>query len=234
MTPSRTTPPADSNRLGSGALKRFIGAPFRTDTYANLLYLLCAFPLGVAYLVLVVTGFSIGIATSPLLVGIPILVAVIAGTAVLGALEAQLTSRLLGIETALPETLREENPDGIRRIENGPIDTLLDLFTAPTTWTTLVLLLLKFVYGIVVFTILVSAAALTVGFVSAPLVYDHPDVSYTIGVYAIETLSEAFGLAVVGVLVGFVSIHLLNGLATAGGFLTATLLDLDRSSESSE
>jgi hypothetical protein len=215
-------------------LRRFVGAPFRTDTYANLLYVLLAFPLGIAYLVLIVTGLSIGITTSPLLVGIPILVAVIAGIAVLGALEARLASRLLDIETALPETLREENPDGIRRIENSPTDTLLDLFTAPTTWTTIVLLLLKFVYGIVVFTVLVSTAALTVGFVSAPLVYDLSDVSYTVGVYAIETLPEALGLAVVGVLVGFVSIHLLNGLATAGGLLTAALLDFDQPSESTE
>jgi hypothetical protein len=199
-----------------------------------MLYLLVAFPLGITYFVLIVTGLSIGITTSPLLVGLPILVAVIAGITVLGALEAQLASRLLDIETAFPETFREENPDGIRRIENEPVDALLNLFTAPTTWTTLVLLLLKFVYGIVVFTVFVTAAALTVGFVSAPVVYDHPNVSYTIGVYAIETLPEALGLAVVGVLVGFVSIHLLNGLATAGGLMTAALLEIDRAQESTE
>ena len=97
MTTPTTTPPADSDRSDSSLLRRFVDAPFRTDTYAKMLYLLVAFPLGITYFVLIVTGLSIGITTSPLLVGLPILDAVIAGITVLGALEARLTSKLLGI-----------------------------------------------------------------------------------------------------------------------------------------
>jgi hypothetical protein len=222
---------ADPDRPNGGPLRRFLGAPFRTDTYARLLYLLAAFPLGIAYFVVVAVGFSFGIGASITLLGLPVLVLTVAGVAVFGAVEARLAAGLLGIDASLPETLRADNPDGIRRIENGAVDTLVDLFTAPTTWTSLVLVLLKLAYGIAAVTLVVGLASLTGSMLAAPFVYDRPDVTYTIGTYAVETLPEALALAAVGVPVGFASVHLLNGLATAGGYMTAALLNLDRRSE---
>lgn len=225
---------ADPDRPGRGLLRRFVGAPFRTDTYAKLLYLLAAFPLGVGYFVVLAVGLSFGIGASITLLGLPVLVLTVAGVAFLGAVEARLAAGLLGIDASLPETLRADNPDGIRRIENGAVDTLVDLFTAPTTWTSLVLLVLKFVYGIVAVTLVVALVSLTGSMLAAPFAYDHPDVAYTIGAYAIETLPEALALAAVGVVVGFASVHLLNGLATAGGHMTAALLNLDRRAEAGD
>lgn len=234
MTSPATTTATESSRSDDRLLRRFVGVPFRTDTYAKLLYVLLAFPLGVAYFTLVVAGLSVGISTSLLLIGLPILVFTFLGVTFLGAVEARLASGLIGIETELPEALREDNPNGIRCAENGFVETLFDLFTAPTTWTSLVLVFLKFIYGIIAFVAFVSVLAVTVSFLSAPLVYEHPDVTYTIGIYTIETLPEALGVAAVGAFIGFVSIHLFNGLATAGGLMTAALLNLDRSSEIAE
>jgi hypothetical protein len=227
MSSPAPAPSVGSNRSPRVLLREFVGALFRTETYAKLLYLLLAFPLGVAYFTLVVVGVTFGITTSLLLIGVPVLVITFVGVAALGAVEARLAAALLGIETSPPEALRGDNPNGVRRAENGLREALLDLFTAPTTWTALVLVLLKFVYGTVVFTALVTVVAVTASFVSAPVVYDHPDVSYAVGAYAIETLPEALGLAAVGVLVGLGSVQLLTRLATAGGLVTAALLNVN-------
>jgi len=228
---STSTQDAQDTKKGPerGVLRRFVGAPLRADTYAKLLYVLLAFPLGIAYFTIVVTGLSFGIGASVTLLGLPVLVLTIAGVTVLGTVEARLASGLLDIDASPPEAVRADNPDGIRRVENGIWETLRDLFTAPTTWTALVLVLLKFAYGLLGFVTFVTLAALTGAFIGAPLVYSDPGVSYTIGAFAIDSLPEALGLAVAGVMLGFVSLHLLCGLATAGGKMTAALLELDRS-----
>lgn len=230
MTATTSVTRNESNDSG-GPLRRFVGAPFRTETYTNLLYLLLAFPLGVAYFTVVVTGLSFGVGASVTLVGIPVLVLTFVGIVVLGALESELASILLDVDAALPEALRGDDPDGIRRRENGIVDAVANLFTAPTTYSALALVLLKFVYGVVAFTVLVTAAAVTASLLGAPFVYDQPTVTYTLGAYTIETLREAIALAVAGVLVGLGSINLLNGLATLGGRMTAVLLNPGRNAE---
>ena len=46
----------DAITLAGDVLRHLFGAPFRLRTYTNLLYLLLAFPLGVAYFVFLVVG----------------------------------------------------------------------------------------------------------------------------------------------------------------------------------
>lgn len=228
---STTSATRNGSTDSGGPLRRFVGAPFRTETYTNLLYLLLAFPLGVAYFTIVVTGLSFGVGASLTLVGVPVLVLTFVGIIVLGALESRLASSLVDVDVALPEALRRDDPDGMRRRENGLVDALVNLFTATTTYGALALVFLKFVYGVLVFTVLVTAAALTASLLGAPFVYDQPNVAYTVGSYTIETLGEAIAASGVGVLVGFVSINLLNGLAAAGGHMTAALMNLGRNAE---
>src|SRR5438309_5628057 len=58
----------------SGAT-RFFGVVILPQTYLNLTYLLLAFPLGTAYFILLVTGFSLGLGLMVTLVGVPVLLA---------------------------------------------------------------------------------------------------------------------------------------------------------------
>lgn len=119
----------------------------------------------------------------------------------------------------------DRSPRGLR-------DKLSALVTAPTTWTSLVLVLLKFVYGTVAFTALVTAGATVIALLSAPFVYADPSVQYTVGPSTIETLPGAVAVAGTGLLAGLVALHLLNGLAIGGGLLTAALLELAPDHES--
>lgn len=210
-------------------LRWFFGVPFRARTYLNLCYLLLAFPLGIVYFTAVTVGFSLGIGLLVTLLGLPLLVLTLLGTTALAAFDARLTSHLVGVDAPLPESLRAENPRSLSRAEDGVLDALAALVTAPTTWTSLVLVVGKFVYGILAFTVVVTAASVVLAALAAPLVYADPAITYTVGSYDIETLPAALVVSATGVLGGFLSMHLCNGLAIAGGRLSAALLEVDPS-----
>ncbi len=124
----------------------------------------------------------------------------------------------------LPTAFRADNPRSLLRAEDGYADALAALVTAPTTWTSFVLVFLKFVYGVLAFTVLVVSVSIVTAMLAAPLVYSDPHVSYVFGQYQIETLPAALAVAALGVVGGFVSFHLWNVLAMLGGVLNAVLL----------
>lgn len=63
----------DTPRRGT-AWRGFFMAPFRRQTWANILYLALSFPLGVAYFTVLVTVIATGGGMAVTLVGIPLLV----------------------------------------------------------------------------------------------------------------------------------------------------------------
>lgn len=212
-----------SPQRGPGAaLRQFFGVPLRAQTYRNLAYLALAFPLGLAYFVGVSVGLSMGLGLAVTLVGIPLLVLTLAAAVGLAGFEARLASWLVGVDATPPAALRgmDESLDGV----DGLVAATRRLVTTPTTWTGLLLVLLKLAFGVVAFTALVTAGAVAGSLLTAPLFYDAPGVSYTTGAYVVDTLPEALGAAGLGVLAVLVSLHALNGLAKLGGVATAFLL----------
>lgn len=209
-----------SPRSPGEALARFVGVPFDGQTYRNLAYLLLAFPLGIAYFTLVTTGLSTGLGLLVTLAGVPIVLGTLLVTLGIGSFERRLAEQLLDVDI-------DGAPSDIElafgSVEEA-IGTAKRILTAPTTWTGLLLVGLKFVYGIVAFTALVTAFAVAVSLLSLPAFYDAAGVTYTIGPYVVDTLREAIAGAGLGVLLLLVSLHVLNGVARFGGFLTEILL----------
>ncbi|WP_440766883.1 sensor domain-containing protein [Natronorubrum sp. DTA7] len=229
MTHATTTARDGTDGPDDRPLRWFFGVPFRARTYLNLCYLLLAFPLGIVYFTAVTVGFSLGFGLLVTLVGLPLFVLTLIGTTVLAAFDARLTSHLVGVDAPLPESLRAENPRSLSRAEDGVLDAISALVTAPTTWTSLVLVAAKFVYGILAFTVIVTAASVVLVALAAPLVYADPTITYTVGAHDVKTLPAALAVSVAGVLGGFLAMHLCNGLAIAGGRLSAALLKIDSS-----
>jgi hypothetical protein len=205
-----------------GALRGFLGVPLRAQTYRNLAYLALAFPLGLGYFVAVTVGLSTGVGLAITLVGIPLLVLTLAMTVGLAGFEAKLASWLVGVEVTPPAGLDrlDESLDSVDAL----VDATRRLLTTPTTWTGLLLVLLKFVFGIVAFTALVTAFTLAAALLTTPLFYDVAGVTYGSGAYVVDSLGEALAAAGLGVLVVLVSLHVLNGLARLGALTTAFLL----------
>jgi len=216
-----TTTPGDG-------LRRFVTAPLRVQTYKRFLYLLLAFPLGMLYFVGFTVGSSTGVSLLVTLVGVPILLATLVATTAVAGLEAKLSRVLLDRETPVPPllSLPSEWDTG-----DGYVASVRQFVAEPTTWTSVAVVLVKFVFGQIAFFAL-TVGGVTVGaLLSAPLLYDDPDFSYQAGSYAVTSLPEALALAGLGLVGLLVVCNVWNALATAGGILTDALLSVGRERE---
>ena len=234
-----TTSSAPSRIDPSTALYRVLTAPFRIRTYANLLYLLLAFPLGLAYFTWIVTGGALGAGLLITWVGLPILVLTLSGATVAAGIEARLAESLVGVDASVPSFLSEfQVADGLALPGDGFVEAIKRLVVAPSTWTSVVLLVTKFVAGIVSFVAVVTSTAIAAALLSAPFVYQDTEISlgatgpaaasdYPIGSWTVSTLPEALVVAGAGAVFVLVALNLLNGLARVQAMYTASLLGVD-------
>jgi len=230
--------------LGVDRIRAFFEAPFRLQTYRNLLYLGLAFPLGLAYFILFVTGVALGIGLSFVVVGLPILVVVVLAGVLLAALERRLAAVLLGSEFDTQSAI----PEGSTR------DRLVAFVTNPRTWTPLVYLPSKLFFGVLTLIIVLVSFPTGVSMVFMPLYYGDPGVYVgvltdrplelhpalyvgwnkllvgfeavvSLGYWRVDTLGQALVVALAGILVCLVGLNLTNGLARLAGTFTQKLLD---------
>ena len=127
-------------------LARFARAPRRPQTWLNLLYLLAAFPLGLAYFVVLVVGLSVGAALAVVIIGLAILLATLAATRGMAAIERGTARALLGVPIAQPVDRRDLRP--LQRIGRWLRD--------PVTWKSLIFVALKFPLGVVTFALVAA------------------------------------------------------------------------------
>jgi hypothetical protein len=105
-------------------LRSVFGVPLRLQTYRNLLYLVLAFPLGLAYFIFVSVGVSLGIGLAITVIGIPILLVVLAISTGLARFEREVAAILLGVtietpESSTPDTLVERAKRLVIDLERG-------------------------------------------------------------------------------------------------------------------
>ncbi|GGJ02989.1 hypothetical protein GCM10008995_10970 [Halobellus salinus] len=218
-----TVDPFASTKSLRGVGRQFLGAPLRARTYRHLLYLVLAFPLGVVYFVGFVTGTAAGLGLLVTWVGLPILLLTLVAAAAAAGIEARLATRLVGVDAAVPVFLREfDVNDGLAVPGDGFVDAVRRLVTTPSTWTAVVLLVYKFVFGTAAFVAVTTVGSVSAALLAAPFVYDDPAgvVSsaaaagqYRVGSWTVGSLPEALAVAAGGVVVLVVGLNLLNGLA---------------------
>ena len=222
--------PTDTLR---GVGRRVLGAPLRTRTYCHLLYLVLAAPLGVVYGVGLVTGTAVGVGLLVTWVGLPILLATVAGAAAAAGIEARLASRLVGVDATVPAFLRAfDAGDGLALPGDGFFDAVRRLVTAPSTWTAVVRLMYTFVFGLVALAAVVTVGSVSAALLAAPFVYDDAGGvvgaatagQYRIGSWTVRSLPEAVAVAAVGALVFAVGLSLLSALARVHARSTAAIL----------
>ena len=199
-------------------LIEFFGVIFRGQTYLNLLYLLMAFPLGLFYFVLLVTGFSLGFGLLIVWVGVIILA---------GMLVAWWGCALFERQTAI-SLLHEDIPPMMRNIPAGlkTWDLVKSYLANPVTWKSLAYLLLKFPLGIITFVVLVTLLTLTLGFLTVPVTYQFFPIEilyFGKSGILIDTLWEAIACFFVGLVLLFPTLHILNGLARISGRFTKVM-----------
>lgn len=200
-----------------------LGVPFRAQTYRNVAFLLLAFPLGLAYFVAVTVGLSVGAGLSVTLVGIPLVLVTLLAVGYIGRAEALLASWLLPVAIDAPEVPAPTTEDNLSSLD-GIATVAGRLVASRITRTSLVYVLLKFVFGVVAFTVVVTAFSIVGALLAMPFLYDNPNAGYSIGSYTADSLKHALIGGGLGVVLLFAVLHLLNGLARVGGILVETLL----------
>jgi hypothetical protein len=201
----------------SSFVKRYFGVVAHEETYLNLIYLLLAFPLGVVYFVFLVTGFSLGIGTLIIWIGIPILLAVFAASWGLAIFERMLAETLLRED--IPPMSREEEAD------KSSWERLKAHLANRVTWTSLVYLFLKFPVATIFFSIAVSLLATSVAMLIMPFTYQFVNYPFWWGVWQIDTLGEALIMTALAlVVVGPISLHITNFLTRVSGSFARVML----------
>ena len=201
-------------------VKQFFGVVAREGTYLNIIYLLLAFPLGTAYFVFLVTGLSLGLGLSITLLGIPILLLMLIAWWGLIVFERQLAIWLLHVD--IPPISRDTASGQSIWVQ------LKAHLSNPLTWKGLVYLFARFPLGIFSFIVAFTLIALTGALVFAPLTYTNPESQMYIFSLHIDTLYEAVICSIVGLGVGLISMHIMNGLAFVSGRFTSLMLGAAR------
>jgi hypothetical protein len=200
-------------------LSKFFGVVLRGQTYLNLVYLLLAFPLGIFYFILLVTGFTLGLGLLIIWIGVFVLAGMFAAWWVCAVFERWLAIGLL--HEAIPPMSRgpADKPGAWEQIKAH--------LANPVTWKSLLFLLAKFPLGIFSFILLVTLLGIVLVFMAAPVFMPFFPVQVMLWgdmVWVADTLQESILAFFIGVALLFPSLHVLNALAWVSGRFAHVML----------
>ena len=192
------------------------GPATNSQTYLNLLYLLLAFPLGIAYFVFLVTALSMGAGLLVIFIGVPILIGALLACLGLGAFERAMARTMLHVSIPSPS-----------RFPSGPgiWGKFKALFGDATTWKSFFYLILKFPFGIASFVTLITTFSVSVALILAPLTYRVTRIDF--GLFRVDNKDDATVCCLIGMVLLVVSFHLVNGLAFMWGRFAQMMLGPD-------
>jgi len=203
---------------------QFLRAPIEARSYTNLLFLALAFPLGLAYFIFLTVGLALGVGLTLIWIGLPILALVFAGSWGMTALERQLAIHLLGAAVPPMSPMTATAPSAPR----GFWRTVGDFLGNPVTWKGMGYLLIKLPLGVITFAVTIFLLSLSAAFLLAPFAYPLGLLELDGVVFAIDGPWSALLSGVIGLLLVFLSLHALNGLAWIWRTLASAMLGSER------
>jgi len=216
------------------SLRTVLAAPLRRQTYGNIAYLALTAVLGQLYFVGFVTGASLGIGLVITLLGLPILVGTLAATTGVASLEAKLAGWLVGVDIPEPDFISKTSArNGLVLPGDGFLDAVVSLVTARSTWLSVGLVAVKFVFSIVSLVVVPTLLAVSATLLATPFIYESQFVgfgsavsigAYSVGPWVVKKLPEALAVAGGGVVFVIVAANLLNALAQLQALSIAVLL----------
>lgn len=231
-----TNPPSRSPAFGA-----FFRVAVQKRSYVNMMYLLAAFPLGIFYFVFLTTGLSTALSTIIVWIGLPVLALMMLAWWGLAALERELTMAALAVE--IPP-MAAPVPPTATFWERAKAHVL-----NPTTWKSLVYLLLKFPFGVAAFVATVTLVSVSLSLILVPITYPllawaHSGWGWNIngsipsiftgemlprtGNFDPIVLLKTLPLLPLGILLGLLTLHTLNFMARCWGEIARGLLGTER------
>ncbi|WP_426689280.1 sensor domain-containing protein [Rhodanobacter ginsengiterrae] len=218
-------PPQPARRSLAG---RFFGVAADPRTYAALFYMLLSLATGIFYFTWAVTGLSLSLGLSVLIVGLPFIVLFFGSVRVLSLVEGRIVEAMLGMRMPRRPVYPTTGMTLLQRIGR--------MFTDVHTWTTLCYMWLMLPLGIVYFTLAVTLLSVSVAFIGAPLMLlFHPGwmpglyvdqqvlVDWGFGAHA-PGWGDAIGMCLIGIALLFVTLHLARGLGRMHGQIAKHML----------
>ncbi len=199
-----------------------------SQTYLNMLYLLVSFPLGIIYFTVLVTGLSLGFGLIITWFGIPILLGMMFLWRAFAMFERKAAINILNID--IPFKTKKEKKK--KKEENKFWNRLKKNFKDDYTWRSLGYLLVKFPLGIFSFVVLVTLISVALSFIVTPLFYYFDQAGLLAMNFCINNsfcfINSYFGAAIysiLGILLLFAFLHVLNGLTRVSGLFAKVMLE---------
>jgi len=201
----------------------FFGVIADPRAYGALVYMLLSLATGVFYFSWTVTGLSLTLGMLILIIGIPIALLFVGSVRVLALIEGRIVEGLLGVR--MPRRLPPANA-GEETVWARVKAALADV----RTWSSMFYLVLMLPLGIAYFTIAVTMLSLSVG-ATGGAIYElatGTDVIRMDGVpwwdHVFDTAPGLIGLAIAGVLLLFVTLHVAKVVGWIHGRIAEILL----------
>ena len=221
-------PPAPAPRTSLAG--RFFGVAADPRTYSSLFYMVLSLATGIFYFTWVVAGFSVSLGLVFVLIGIPLLILFFGSVRVLSLVEGRLVEVMLGERMPRRPLYAARGRNWLQRIG--------DMFTDVRTWSTLLYMLMMLPLGAVYFSVSITAFSLALSLVAAPLAAWTGLAASGVTTYGWTLLSwsDGSGLSTsiplwatplalaAGVLLLFVSLHLVRGIGRVHGLVAKHLL----------
>ena len=206
-------------------------------TAGSIAYLLLSFPLGLCYFILIVTGLALGVGMLVIWVGLPILFVTLLMVRGMATIERRLAASLLHVSFPYEDYGQEAGGQSFLR-------RFASVLRDPSTWTSMIYMVLKLPLGIISFTLALVLPIVSVAVTTLPLAYlINLLVNVILSRYGIHSTGEIipgfievhtqfdmvmFVRSWIGVPVGlalwFVTRATLNGLALVSGEIARAML----------
>jgi uncharacterized membrane protein len=207
---------------------RFFGVAADPRTYGALFYMLLSLATGIFYFTWAVTGLSLSVGLSVLIIGLPFIVLFFGSVRVLSLVEGRIVEAMLGMRMPRRPVYPTQDMGLMKRIGS--------MFTDVHTWTTLCYMWLMLPLGIVYFTLAVTLLSVSVAFIGAPLamlfqsvwlpgldVNHQVVVDWGFGAHA-PGWGDAIAMCVIGIVLLFATLHLARGLGRLHGHVAKHML----------
>ena len=142
-------------------LMRFLGVVADPGAWGALFYMLLSLATGVLYFTVVVTGLSLSVGLMILIIGVPVALLFIGAVRAISLAEGRMVEGLLG--QRMPRRPRTIG------VQGNLWDRLKSWFTDYRTWTTMLYMLLMMPLGVVYFTVVVTALAVSLATFALPI-----------------------------------------------------------------
>ncbi len=203
---------------------RFFGVAADSRTWGALFYMLLALATGIFYFTWAVTGVSLSMGLSVLIIGIPFAILFLATVRALSLLEGRIVETMLGVR--MPR--RPPYPSNAGKSLGQRVGAI---FTDVHTWTTLFYMVLMLPLGILYFTLTITLLSISLAFIGTPVLkaLSVEDVIYlNCGIPHWLCDDNYWPLAVLtciaGILLLFATLHMVRGLGKLHGAIAKGLL----------